>query len=88
MRLKLNIENKIQVRYLPIEVLEALALFQLRMKWESWQVEKFEQRKETPDAVNGREEDQRATRITQEKVIKIRVLRNMSAHVTKQNKRS
>ena len=47
----------------PIKVFEALPLLELRVKGERGEAEQCEERKESPDAVDGGKEDEGAARV-------------------------
>ena len=53
----------------PIEVLESLALLELRVKRECGDIQEGHDRGEPTDAIDGREEDERASRVAQEEIV-------------------
>ena len=57
----------------PVEVLQALTLLELRVEGKRWDIEEREEREQAPDAVDRREGDECAPRVTQEKVVEVRI---------------
>lgn len=58
----------------PIEVLESLALLELRVEREGGDIQEGHDLEEAADAVDGGEEDERTAGVAQEEVVEIRVL--------------